>query len=235
MEPAFHGANVLGRAWRKATIMARWNKNNHDKHAPGASIDMKPLSWRKSWPLSISKSGSAGEPPAASARLARRWLVGDLCAPARRSNWWARPPAARSGCARRRAGPGLADIAFAVGPGGYALIRADGRHRGPQSCARPQAGGARCGRPGRAATGAAPLQSRAGCDVPSHRRRRGTLSGPQISGPPVQRRAHFACPLRAPAASASKPEDPGQIMSQISARLASVRSRIAAAAGGRSA
>ena len=167
MEPAFHGANVLGRAWRKATIMARWNKNNHDKHAPGASIDMKPLSWRKSWPLSISKSGSAGEPPAASARLARRW------------SWaiFAPQPGARIGGqgllqqglvapAAERA-LGLADIAFAVGPGGYALIRADARHRGPQPCARPQAGGARCGWPGRAATGAAPLQSRAGCDVPS--------------------------------------------------------------------
>ena len=167
------GRGAKQRSWRK------WNKNNHDKHAPGASIDMKPLSWRKSWPLSISKSGSAGRASRRLGTIGPPMVVDDLCAPARRSNWWARPPAARSGCARRRAGPGLADIAFAVGAGGYyALIRADGTAPVAHSHARARKPAAR------AAVGLAglrqgrPLQSRAGCDVPSQGGGRGTTSWP---------------------------------------------------------
>ena len=201
MELAFHGARVLGRAWREATIMAEVEQKQPDKHAPGASIDMRPLSWRKSWPLSISKSGSAGRACRRRGTLGPPTAVHDLCAPARRSNLvgkascskvWLRPPPS---------GPRVGRHRLCRGTGG---IGADPRRRngtrGPRPCARPASRRHALRSAWQGCDRGAPLQSRTGCDVPSHDGGRGTLPGPQISGPPAQRRAHFAGPLQAPAA-----------------------------------
>ena len=181
------GRGAKQRSWRK------WNKNNHDKQAPGASIDMKPLSWRKSWSLSISKSGSAGRasrrlgtigPADGRGRSLRPSPALELGGKASCSRVWLRPPPS---------GPRVGRHRLCRGTGGTE------RHRRPQPCAPANRRHALrsawqgCDRGG-------PPPEPAGCDVPSHDGGRGTLPGPQISGPAAQRRAHFACPLRAPAA-----------------------------------